>query len=113
MTSRREFMQSTAALLAAGCFHSTRQTDAVSLSSTAPRVLRLPIGFSTLGCPKWTLAQAADFAASHGFSALELRGVLDQMDLSRVPELTTTLPDTQKLLADRHLRIITLGASAE
>lgn len=32
-----------------------------------------PLAFSTLGCPGWTLEQAAAFAEAHGYAALELR----------------------------------------
>ena len=30
---------------------------------------RLPLAFSTLGCPKWTWNEILDFAAQHGFAA--------------------------------------------
>ncbi|MBA4388186.1 MAG: hypothetical protein C0404_09410 [Verrucomicrobia bacterium] len=33
----------------------------------------MKLGFSTLGCPKWTLEQIADFAAKNGFDGVELR----------------------------------------
>jgi sugar phosphate isomerase/epimerase len=32
-----------------------------------------PLAFSTLGCPQWSLEQAAAQAAAHGYRALELR----------------------------------------
>lgn len=34
---------------------------------------RFPLAFSTLGCPGWTLEQAAAFAQEHGYMGLELR----------------------------------------
>ena len=73
---------------------------------------RLPIGFSTLGTPKWTWIQTLDFAAAHGFAAVELRGILDQMDLSKVPEFQPDrLAQTKRELADRGLVVPDLGAS--
>ena len=32
-----------------------------------------PLAVSTLGCPDWTLEQAAEAAASYGYRALEIR----------------------------------------
>src|SRR2546429_9462186 len=34
---------------------------------------RLPIGFSTLGCPSWDWLKILDFAQQNGFAAVELR----------------------------------------
>ena len=115
MTNRRDFLQSSLGLLAAACAHASASKTVASLGagSSAPRGARLPIGFSTLGCPKWTFGQAVDFAATHGFAALELRGILDKMDLTQVPELTTGLAATKAVLAAHDLSIDTLGASAE
>ena len=49
--------------------------------------MRLPLGFSTLGCPTWPWPKILDFAAEHQFAAVELRGILTNMDLTKVPEL--------------------------
>ncbi len=103
MTTRREFLQTTAALLAADW---TR--------APAPRPAgRLPLGFSTLGCPQWTWQQVLDFAAAHGFAAVELRGLQATMDLTRVPELAPArLADARQQLAERGLVVSDLGSSA-
>ena len=47
---------------------------------------RLPLAFSTLGCPAWTWPQILDFAEQHGFAAVELRGLLGDMNLPARPE---------------------------
>ncbi|HJR68350.1 MAG TPA: sugar phosphate isomerase/epimerase family protein [Gemmatimonadaceae bacterium] len=105
MRSRREFLQSSAlALLGAAC-------------ASAPRVpalaRRLPLGFSTLGCPTWSLAQILDFAEKNGFTAIELRGLQDTVDITRHPDLAPArLADVKQQLADRDLTVICLGASA-
>ena len=105
MRSRREFLQSSAlALLGAAC-------------ASAPRVpalaRRLPLGFSTLGCPAWSLAQILDFAEKNGFTAIELRGLQDTVDITRHPDLAPArLADVKQQLADRDLTVICLGASA-
>src|SRR5437762_457327 len=75
MTTRREFVATAAAAFA------TRYTRWL------PRGDHLPLGFSTLGCPAWTWPQILDFAAAHGYVAVELRGLQATMDLSQAPEL--------------------------
>ena len=73
---------------------------------------RLPIGFSTLGTPKWDWIQTLDFAAAHGFSGVELRGIQATMDLSQRPEFQPDrLAQTRRELADRGLVVPCLGAS--
>ena len=111
MITRRSFIGSTAALLAAGC---ARTTGAGSETvSRMPGSGRLPIGFSTLGSPKWDWLTTLDFAAAHGFAAIELRGLLDQMDLTTRAEFQPgRLPQTKRELRDRSLVITDLGASA-
>jgi sugar phosphate isomerase/epimerase len=114
---RRRFLATAGAAAAVaalgGC---ARPSGAGSVgSATASRAAapgRLPIGFSTLGSPKWTWIQTLDFAAAHGFAAVELRGILDQMDLSKVPEFQPDrLAQTKRELADRGLVVPDLGAS--
>ena len=73
----------------------------------------LPIGFSTLGCPKWTWDTILKNAQASGYTGIELRGILDQMDLTKVPEFTgTRLAGTMKDVAALGLKISDLGASA-
>jgi len=101
MTTRREFLGTSAALLVA---RYTRQ-----VSSQA----RLPLGFSTLGCPQWSWSQILDFAAAHGYAAVELRGILKELDLTKVPELTGEhVSEAKRQLAARGLVVSCLGASA-
>ena len=65
--------------------------------------------FSTLGCPGWTLEQAADAAVAHGYGGLELRllddvivpAVLDESQRQRIRDV----------MSQRGLRVIGLGAS--
>ncbi len=102
MTTRREFLGTSAALLAA------RYTRMV------PSQARLPLGFSTLGCPQWSWSQILDFAAAHGYAAVELRGILKEIDLTRVPELTGEhLSEAKRQLPAHGLSVSCLGASAQ
>ena len=111
MITRRSFIGSTAALIAAGCARTTGAGSAAT--GRMPGSGRLPIGFSTLGSPKWDWLTTLDFAASHGFAAIELRGLLDQMDLTKRAEFQPgRLAQTKRELRDRSLVITDLGASA-
>ncbi len=75
---------------------------------------RLPLAFSTLGCPGWDLVTILDQADRLGYAAVELRGLQGEMDLTRHPELRSPLlKDNLDRLAARGLRIACLGSSAE
>jgi sugar phosphate isomerase/epimerase len=74
---------------------------------------RLPLSFSTLGCPKWPWPRIMEQAAALGYAAIEIRGIEGQMELTKRPELSgsqavTTLKDLEAL----DLKISDLGASA-
>src|SRR5215813_11034291 len=73
---------------------------------------RLPIGFSTLGCPNWEWKTILDQAAQHGFAAIEMRGLMGEMDLAKSPQFTgAKLKESLKDLAAHELKISDLGAS--
>jgi sugar phosphate isomerase/epimerase len=102
MTTRREFLETSAAILAARAF------PGVTIASA-----RLPIGFSTLGCPKWDWPQILDFAVAHGYASIELRGIQDTMDLPQCPEFAPDrLAATRAQLAQHELVVSDLGSSA-
>src|SRR5436190_23405952 len=97
MTTRREFVGTAAALL---------------LPWQAPK--KLPLGFSTLGCPTWPWPRILDFAAEHQFASIELRGILTNMDLTKVPELAPEhISEVKRQLAAHGLSVSCLGASAQ
>jgi sugar phosphate isomerase/epimerase len=99
--SRRTFL---AGVAAAG---------APAILRAQPRAPRLPISFSTLGCPKWPWSRILEQASQMGYSAIELRGIEMQMDLTERPEFTgTRLTQSVKELDARGLKISDLGASA-
>ena len=87
---------------------------------SVPAILRakgarkLPIAVSTLGCPKWDWNTIVKNTSQWGYAALELRGILDQMDLTKVPEFRgSRLKDTMRDLSAAGLTISDLGASAQ
>ncbi|HKQ80547.1 MAG TPA: sugar phosphate isomerase/epimerase family protein [Blastocatellia bacterium] len=99
----------------------TRRTFIHSLSASiaAPAIIRaignakrLPIGFSTLGCPNWEWKTILEQAARHGFAAIEMRGLTGEMDLSQSPQFTgAKLNESLKDMAALELKISGLGAS--
>jgi sugar phosphate isomerase/epimerase len=92
----------------------------IAVAASAPalifaqrRATKLPIAFSTLGCPKWPWKTVLDQASSLGYAAIELRGIEGEMDLTKRPEFAASrLGQTIKDLEALDLRISDLGSSA-
>jgi sugar phosphate isomerase/epimerase len=74
----------------------------------------LKLSFSTLGCPDWSFDDIISFAAKHGYSSIEVRGILHEMDLTKVPEFSSAqqISSTLQKMKDRNLVFIDLGSSA-
>src|SRR5688572_16511910 len=93
---------------------------ALAASLAAPALLRakgrgrrLPIAFSTLGCPGWPWKKVLAEAVRLGYSGIELRGIEGDMDLTKRTELTGEgLKQTRRDLDALGLVITDLGASA-
>jgi sugar phosphate isomerase/epimerase len=74
---------------------------------------RLPIAFSTLGCPTWSLSKILDFAEQHGFAAVELRGLEGNLDLPSHPAFApAAIEATKKEIAAHGLKIACVSSSA-
>lgn len=103
MQTRRRFIQL-----------STLAVAASSLPGFAAANSRLPIGFSTLGCPAWEWGKILDFAQANGFSAVELRGLKGNMDLPSLPEFAADrIEQSKKDVAAHGLLISCMSSSAE
>lgn len=103
--ARREFIAASAATIAGlACSRS-------ALSSDAPK---LPLAFSTLGCPAWDWAKVLDSAQSDGFAAIELRGLKGNMNLPSLLEFTPhAIPQRKQELAAHNLKLACVSSSAE
>ena len=101
--TRRRFVQSLGAIAVAPAV----------IRARAAEPARLPIGFSTLGCPEWPLTTILDVASREGFAAIELRGLQGEMDLPKRPEFSTGVAATVADLRARDLRVACLGSSAQ
>lgn len=103
--TRRNFIKTSSGLLGAlainGTFFSCQDK-------------KLPLAFSTLGCPTWPFPDILDFAGKNGFTAIEIRGILGQVDLSKCPEFSNrkNILTTRKKAEDKQIKIIGLGSSA-
>ena len=73
---------------------------------------RLPIAFSTLGCPEWKLGKILDFAAGHGFAAIELRGLEGNLDLPSHPGFAVEqIAQTKRDISAHGLKIACVSSS--
>src|SRR5882672_2212139 len=100
-TDRREFLQRLAMMVAGlpAALHAAGG--------------RLPIGFSTLGCPSWDWLKILDFAQQNGFAAIELRGLQGTMDLPARPEFSPDrIAHSRKEVGAHGLRISCVSSSA-
>ncbi len=96
-----------------------RVLGTLGASLAAPALLRakgrkrLPIAFSTLGCPGWKWKTVLEQADRLGYAAIELRGIEGEMDLTKRPELVGDgLRQTRHDLEALGIVISDLGASA-
>lgn len=72
------------------------------------------LSFSTLGCPDWPFDKITRFAKDNGYRGIEVRGILKEMDLTRVPEFldAAAILATLKTMNDLDLKFVDLGSSA-
>jgi sugar phosphate isomerase/epimerase len=74
---------------------------------------QIPLAFSTLGCPAWEWGKILNFAQQHGFAAIELRGILGNMDLPSLPIFASDQIATRKSeIAAHKLQIASVSSSA-
>jgi sugar phosphate isomerase/epimerase len=65
----------------------------------------MKLSVSTLACPAWTLDQIIDGVAAAGAGGIDFRGVASEIDITRLPQFTTELPETLRRLGERSLRL--------
>lgn len=103
-STRKEFLHTSALLMAA-----------LMTGSAFDIRKKLPLlSFSTLGCPDWEFEQIINFAASHGYQGIEIRGLKRQMDLTQSAEFNTVenIQASLRLMKKKRLRFVGLGSSA-
>ena len=105
MQNRRQFLSATSVALAAAAL------SPMLFGETKPS--RIPIAFSTLGCPAWDWQKILSFAHDQGFSAIELRGLQGSMDLPANPIFSgERIAQTKKEIHAASLKIACVSSSA-
>lgn len=100
-TTRRSFVKSVSLTIAATAFSASAAEE------------RLPIAFSTLGCPAWPWSKILDYAAAHNFAAIELRGLEGNLDLpSHAVFASSRIAQTKREIRAHDLRIACVSSSA-
>jgi sugar phosphate isomerase/epimerase len=101
LVSRKKFLLSGLSLVALPSFFSQKK-------DTVPK-----LSFSTLGCPDWSFDKIIDFAKDNHYTGIEVRGILREMDLPKVPEFSNpeSIALTLKKMNDRGLEFVDLGSS--
>lgn len=73
----------------------------------------MKLAFSTLGCPAWTLEQIVRAAVDYGYAGVEIRGLLEHVDLRQSPLLQPgQRTAVRRLFENAGVDICCLGASA-
>lgn len=105
MKNRREFLQLSSAIALA-------QFAPASLFAK-PGSKQTPLAFSTLACPAWEWPKILDFAQQHGFQAIELRGLMGNMDLPSSPVFAPDrIAQTKAEIIAHKLKIACVSSSA-
>lgn len=112
MRSRREFLKTLSAAMLAPMALSEMKASEPRMAEAKPS--RIPLAFSTLGCPAWDWEKILDFAAQHGFAAIELRGLGGKLDLPSLPLFAADRIDqTKKEILAAKLKIACVSSSAQ
>jgi sugar phosphate isomerase/epimerase len=70
--------------------------------------------FSTLGCPDWSWQKIISKAHEYGYSGIEIRGILDEIDILKSPVFSKSNLKTSKRLAEENgVELVNLNPSAK
>ncbi|MGB9677605.1 MAG: DegT/DnrJ/EryC1/StrS family aminotransferase [Candidatus Ratteibacteria bacterium] len=72
----------------------------------------MKLSFSTLACPEWELKKIIEKSKKFGYDGIEIRGILKELDLAKVPELNEEAENTKKLLSSNNIEISCISASS-
>lgn len=73
----------------------------------------MKLAFTTLGCPGWNLKEIVAKAIKYGYSGVDFRGCLGEMEIWKLPEFGADAATTRTMFADAGLAIPCLGSSAK
>jgi sugar phosphate isomerase/epimerase len=69
------------------------------------------LSFSTLTCPSWSFPEIVGAAAAYGFRGIDLRGIGDEIDVTRLALFDDELDSTLELLRRHELSIPCMNTS--
>ena len=69
------------------------------------------LSFSSLGCPDWNLADICARGHDYGFTGVDFRGYLHDLDITLLPEFTTGITSTRRHLLDAGLVVSGISSS--
>lgn len=67
--------------------------------------------FSTLACPDWTLRQILEGAAASGYQGVDLRGIGEEIDITRLPAFTSEIEATLAFFREYNIEMPCLNTS--
>ena len=104
--TRKEFIKTSALLVA---------TAVTGSAFTVKKKKKPLLAFSTIGCPDWTLRQVVDFAALHGYKAVEMRGLNGELDLPKCKQFSTpeSIREAISMFKEKDIKLTGLGSSAK
>lgn len=71
----------------------------------------MKISFTTLGCPDWNLETMCKLGQEYGYDGIDFRGYLEHLDITLLPEFTTYVDDTRRMLDDAGLAVSGISSS--
>lgn len=72
----------------------------------------MKLAFSTLGCPNWGIEEIIDCGVKNAFSAIEFRGIGEQLDLCKAVNFSSgQIADTKNKLQDAGLQASCMSSS--
>lgn len=71
----------------------------------------MKISLMTLGCPNWDLETICRKGQVYGFAGLDFRGLLDEIDITRLPAFTGGIKETKQMIADAGLVVSGISSS--
>ena len=71
----------------------------------------MKISLMTLGCPNWDLDTICQKASEYGVDGIDFRGLLTEIDVTKLPEFTTDATETKQKIADAGLEVSGISSS--
>lgn len=71
----------------------------------------MKISLMTLGCPRWDLDTICERGREYGFDGIDFRGLLNEIDITVLPEFTADVDATMCKIADAGLEVSGIASS--